>query len=345
MKIKAESLIRLVVRRFGLLSLGVGIATAAISLAVQAQSCSTSSELDDNTRAAITGAAQRYFQMAAKGDVNSLRQNVVPTRVAGFAGTERQVKARQRDLSGAQPRVQSVFLLQAEGSAPIAHPEFDCGVFGQNGQTAGSAVFNLEDVATGKYGIVLMDATSPGTRTHFSVILQPVESDWKLGDLFIEPAQAAGHDSQWFVERAAKYKAEGKMHNAWLYLLEARSLISPMPFMSTLATDKLYDEAQKLRPVDFPMAGKTADLSASGSTYKLTAIFPKAAENDLDLIVKYQAADISDGNQTYKENVALIKALVTKYPELREAFAGVVARAVEPGGRDYGTLLAMKDLK
>lgn len=67
--------------------------------------------------------------------------------------------------------------------------------------------------------------------------------------------------------------------------------------------------------------------------------------NDLDLIVKYQAADISSTNQTYQNNVAVIKALVAKFPEVRDAFAGVVARAVDPSGRDYGTLLPMKDVK
>jgi hypothetical protein len=67
--------------------------------------------------------------------------------------------------------------------------------------------------------------------------------------------------------------------------------------------------------------------------------------NDLDLIVKYEVPDISNSTQTFQDNMAVIKALVTKYPELREAFAGVVARAVEPSGRDYGSLLAMKDIK
>jgi hypothetical protein len=31
--------------------------------------------------------------------------------------------------------------------------------------------------------------------------------------------------------------------------------------------------------------------------------------------------------------------------ELREAFTAVVARAVDPAGHDYGSLLAMKDVK
>ena len=98
------------------------------------------------------------------------------------------------------------------------------------------------------------------------------------------------------------------------------------------------------KPADLPV-GKTVDLTAGTATYKLISIFPEIVGNDLDLIVKYQAADISNTNQTYQGNVAVIKALAAKYPEMRDAFAAIVARAVDPSGRDYGTLLAMKDIK
>ena len=50
--------------------------------------------------------------------------------------------------------------------------------------------------------------------------------------------------------------------------------------------------------------------------------------SDLDLVVKYQSADVSNTTQTFAENMVVIKALVTEYPEFHEAFDGVVARAV-----------------
>jgi hypothetical protein len=40
-----------------------------------------------------------------------------------------------------------------------------------------------------------------------------------------------------------------------------------------------------------------------------------------------------------------MKTLVVKYPELRDGFSAIVVRAVAPNGQDYGTLLAMKDIK
>ena len=100
-----------------------------------------------------------------------------------------------------------------------------------------------------------------------------------------------------------------------------------------------------MQPSDVPANGSAVDLSYAGKTYRLTDIFPLPVGNDLDVVVKYQAADVSDTSRTFQENTAVIKALVAKYPELRDAFAGVVARAVDPSGRDYGTLLPMKDIK
>jgi len=65
----------------------------------------------------------------------------------------------------------------------------------------------------------------------------------------------------------------------------------------------------------------------------------------LDLFVKHRVSDASNSNQTYQDNIALMKALIAKFPEFREAFPGVEVLAVDSNGRDYGTLLAMKDIK
>jgi hypothetical protein len=310
-----------------------------------AQSCEMFEELDAATKAAILSSGQRYFDMAAKGDVASLRQSSIPSLAAAFADVEIRIKDRQQDLAGAQATVKSAFLLDASGDAPIPHAEFYCGVFGKSGQTTHSAAFSLDNLPPAKYAVVLLEADSSKARTMFSEVLQQVGTVWKLGGLYIKVGQAAGHDSDWFAAHAREYKAKGQMHNAWLFNLEARNLASPLPFMSTQATDKLFDESQGLQPADMPGGGKTADLNAGTATYKLMQLYPEAVGSDLDLIVKYQSANAANGNQAYQDNVAVIKTLVTKYPELRDAFAAVIARAVDANGHDYGTLLAMKDIK
>jgi len=44
-----------------------------------AQTCQTSTDMDATLRTAITNAADRYFGMAARGDIASLRQNSIPS--------------------------------------------------------------------------------------------------------------------------------------------------------------------------------------------------------------------------------------------------------------------------
>ena len=68
-------------------------------------------------------------------------------------------------------------------------------------------------------------------------------------------------------------------------------------------------------------------------------------ENDVDLVAKYQCSSVANTAQTYQDNQAAIRALVAKYPEYRDGFTAIIARAVEPSGKDYGTMLAVKDIK
>ena len=305
------------------------------------QTCLTASDMDEATRTALVNTAKRYFDMAARGDSASLRQNSIASVASDFSGIESAVKDNQANFSGAQATPRPPYLLKAEGTAPLTHAEFLCGVFGPQGQTKDSAVFQLSNLPPGNYGIVILDVSGTKAPYTLSFVLQQQGNDWKLGGFYGKPLQVAGHDGNWYLTRAREYKAKGQTHNAWLYFVEARELLAPVPFMSTMVTDKLYDESQAAKPSDVP----STDLVVAGKTYKVTSLFPLAVGNDLDLVVKYQSPDVSNTTQTFQDNMTVMKALIAKYPELREAFGGIVARAVEPSGRDYGSLMAMKDIK
>jgi hypothetical protein len=323
----------------------LALAGCFASFARAQETCQTSSDMDPATRAALTSTALHYYDLITKGDTVTLRQSSIPSLAAGFSGIEGTVKANQATLAAAKPTARAPFLLNEQSASANPHAEFFCGVFGRNGQTADSAAFYLGGLAPGKYGVIIIDAPTEKGAFTVSEILQQIGSDWKLGGLYIKDARFNGHDSSWFISQADAFQKKGQLHDAWLYYVVARSLISPLSFMSTAATDKLYDDSQKMQPSDFPDDGKPADLVAGTTTYRLTALFPEVVGSDLDLIVRYEVPSVADSNQTYRNNVAVMKALLAKYPELREAFASVVARAVEPSGHDYGTMLAMKDIK
>ena len=79
------------------------------------------------------------------------------------------------------------------------------------------------------------------------------------------------------------------------------------------------------------------DGGLGGGPVQLTssiAIFPEVVGNELDLIVKYQVADVSNTNQTYSSNVAVMKALLAKYP--RDARRVCRGRGAGGGSRAGG---------
>jgi hypothetical protein len=323
-----------------------GMALILCAGLVHGQTCFTAGDIDEPTRTALVNTAKRYFDMAARGDSAGLRQNSIASVASDFSGIETVVKDHQANFSGAQATPRSPFLLKAEGTAPLERAEFLCGVFGKSGQTADSSVFVIPNLRPGNYGVVTLDVPTAKQPYTASFVLQQEGKDWKVGGFYVKETQIAGHDGNWFVDRARAFKAKGQNRNAWLYYIEGRDLAVPVPFMYTQMSDKLADESETVKPADLPVSGNTVELAAGGKTHRLTTVFPLGVGQDLDLVVKYQSADVSNTAQTFQDNTAVIKALVGKYPEFRDAFDGVVARAVEPStGRDYGSLLPMKDIK
>lgn len=333
-------------RRFASLVVYTVFTIVALNAAGSAQACFTADDMDAATRSALTAAANRYFDMVSRGDAASLKQNSIPAVANNFAGIENSIKENQANFSGSHATARPPFELKAEGTAPLPKAEFLCGVFDAKGQTKNSAEFVIPNMPPGTYGVVMLDVPTQASAYTVSFVLQQQGADWKVAGFFPRPAAINGHDSNWFITQARSYKSKGQNHDAWLYLVQGRELAMPVPFMYTQVTDKLYDEAQSVKPTDFPVNGNTADLTAAGGkTYKLTEIFPLTVGQDFDVVVKYQSPDVSNTGQTFQENMNVMRAMLAKFPELREAFAGMVVRAVAPSGQDYGSMMPMKDIK
>jgi hypothetical protein len=329
--------------RFLLAVLLIVFVGAAVEL--HSQTCLSSPDMDPSIRSGLETAAKRYFDMTARGDTAGLKQNAIPSIAGSFAGVENAVKQNQANFSGASGTVRPPFFLNAEGTAPLERAEFLCGVFGPAGQTKDSAVFLLHNLPPGKYGLAIVDVTGGKQARTLTLVLEQLQGDWKLAGYYVTAPEAAGHDSAWFAQRARDFKAKSQTHNAWLYYRMAISLAVPVDFMSTLATDKLYEEIQNVQISDMPINGNAVDLNVVGKTVRWTEVFALGVGDDVDLVVKYSAQDISNTQKTYEQNVLVTKAVVAKFPELRDAFAGVVARAVDPSGQDYGSLMQMKEIK
>src|SRR5215469_2229871 len=229
------------------------LGVALVSAGAWAQTCFTSDDMDAATRSALEATGHRYFEMVARGDAASLKANSIPAVASNFTGIEETIKENQSNLAGAHATPRDPFLLKAEGTTPLPRAEFLCGIFGANGQTKNSAEFIIPNLPPGSYGIVTLDVTTQKSPYTLAFVLEQQGTDWKIGNFFLRPTQLVGHDSNWFLEQARALKAKGQTHNAWLFFVQGRDLAMAVPFMYTQASDKLYDEAQSVKPTDFPV--------------------------------------------------------------------------------------------
>jgi len=313
------------------------------ALPLFAETCKEAEDIDPATRSALESTAKSVLGMSISGDVAGLRVASIPSLAASFGEIEQAVSDNKEGLTGPAV-IRKTYLLDLSGAAPVERAEFFCGVFGVNGNTPNSSGFVLPNLAPGRYAVVMIDVHGSKGLYMLSEILQQLGGVWKLAGYYAKPGQVAGHDADWYAQKAREFKQNGQVHNSWFYFLEARELAAPVPFMSTLKLDKLYEEAEKVRPGDLPTDGQVT-FTMGASTVKLLAAFPIAINDQMALVVKYQSSDISNTAQTFQDNTALMKALVARYPEFRDGFSAIVVRAVAPNGQDYGTLLAMKDIK
>ena len=310
----------------------------ALSTAAVAETCTAASEMDSASKSSIDAAAHQMFQQMQQGDVFSLKQNSIPALSSNFGSIEQAVVSNKPRYATSNLMIKNEYLLDAPGTAPIARAEFLCGVWGQPDFTT----FVIPNLPPGRYAIVVSDLSGQ-TPSSLSLILQQQGAAWKLAGYYPQPPPVAGHDGNWFLQQARSYKSQGQAHNAWFYYLMAWDRIAPLPFMDSKALDAVRQEIAQARPADMPATDKPADFSADGKTYKITTLAPFADKDDLDLVLKYQTADISNTMQVDKDNKALVNAFLARYPEYKTAFNAIVARAVAPNGQDFGTLISLKE--
>lgn len=269
--------------------------------------------------------------------------NAIPSLQGNFGGIERGALASRDALAGSQPNIYSTYVLDATGGpATIDSAMFLCGVY----NSADRIQFSIPNLPAAKYALVIMEANGAKGPYWLSLILQQMGNGWKLAGFYPKARKVGANGPGYYLTHARNYRAKGELRNAYFYYVTARDLALPVSFMITRPVEKLDNEAQPIVPKDLPGDSPIA-FAAGGKNYQITQIFPVPVGDGMNLVIKYKAlADVNDTRASFANNMELIKAFAQRYPEYRTAFAGYVARAVDPStGADYGTVLSMNDVK
>ena len=306
------------------------------------QTCQGHDEMDQQARTTMEAAAQQTYDQAVRGDVNSLKNNSVPSLQSNFNGIAAAVNDNKDALAGAKPQLRTDFLLDNSGAAPNSDGAFYCGVYGAKGVSSGGAQFSLPGLDPGKkYAVVIQDFVGNKGPYIFTTIYEDL-GGWKIAGLQIRPAAAAGHDGLWYLKQARDYKNKGQAHNAWFYYTTSWELLAPIPAMGTTLLDTILKESNGVLPKDVPVDGKPIAFNAAGKSYTITDIQPYKTDKSFDLSVKYSVPSTADFNATQADARNLANALVAQYPELKDGFSNLWVHAVDQGGGDVVGLVKLK---
>jgi len=323
--------------RTGLLLLAIMITAPAVT----AQSCASGADLDVPSKNAVEAAARQYLDMSKRGDVAGLKANSISAIAGDFGSIEQAVVTNKPYFSQGPATVSGTYVLDAsQAKGPLPRADFYCGIY----NSPERLVFSISNLPAGRYALVMQKIAGKDPIT-LTVVLQDLNGSWKLAGYYPRLDAIGGQDGQWYLTKAREFKSKGQLHNAWFYYLTAWDLLAPVNFMSTPQLDKVAEEMQSARPSDLPGNGSPLNLAANGKTFKVTEMVAVPVEDNLDLRLRYETADASNTGLAFQDNLAVIKAIVTKYPEVRDAFSAVIALAVDGRGHEYGSVLPMKDIK
>ena len=305
-----------------------------------AQTCASGDDLDAATKAAIDSAARQYLDMSRNGDVAGLKAHAIAAIAGDFAAIEQAVVTNRQYLAEGNSTVTGTYLLDASrAKAALPRADFYCGIYNSLQRLS----FSIPNLPPGRYAVAIQKVNGKDAIT-LTLVLQDV-GGWKLAGYYPRLDVIGGHDGQWYLTQARAYKAKSQLHDAWFYYLTAWDLNAPVNFVSTPQLDQIAEEMQEARPDDLPSDHAPLSLSANGKLFRVTELAPVPVDDNLDLRIRYQNPDAANSGIAFQDNLAVIKAILARYPELRDAFNSVIARAVDSSGHEYGSLLPVKDVK
>ena len=308
------------------LSLSLVVFGAMLSLTANAASCKTQSQMTPAQRDAISGAARAIANEVKTGDVQTVRANTMPAVAADFDGIAGSIDTLKPLVQNATITVDSVFALDASTEQPgIARTDFYCG--------NPVVILNFTDLPPASYALAILHATGVPKPQQISLVLsESPDHRWMLGGFFSKPMTEAGHDGLWYWVSARKFAEKKMSWDAWFYYRTAAYFLDPVDFLSSPNLEKLQHEADGVKPTDLPAAQQPVMIGGQGSTFQVTAVDTTTTFGPLDLDVQYapdptQAIQLHDPPSARKQVLAVMTALLSLHPEIRDGFHGIWVHA------------------
>jgi hypothetical protein len=318
-------------------------ALAASCPAALGVSCTTESQMTPAERDLYVKTVRTLGAQIQAGNTGAVRTSTIAAVAAQFDPVAASIQAVAPQIQAATLTVNGLYALKAADlKATQDETQFFCSV----PDSSLVVSVTIPQLPPGNYALAILHASGVEHPQQLSLLLQndpPGTSEWKLAGFFVRPMTAGGHDGLWYWTAARNYAQKNQNWNAYFYYQTAAFLLNPVDFLSSPNLEKLQKEAQAARPTELPGAEPLV-LKSEGQTFNITSMRTDSFPGGLDLVINYQAKDVSDPVATHSQIVALMKAMLAQHPELRQAFHGLWVYAHADKQSPYAIELPMNQI-
>ena len=328
----------------GPVSLGLMVLIGTRAFAI---SCATQAEMKPADRTALTAEVLDIAGKIQATNVDAVKLRTIASVASNFDGIAGTIRSLAPELTGSTLRVTSLYSLDASNATPGQDEvQFFCG----QAMNAAHVSFAIPQLPPGRYAFAIVEATGVKSPQRLSMLLQNVgesnaaSSSWQLAGFFPRPLLAAGHDGVWYWQQARDFHRVGQNWNAYFYYVTAQFLLLPADFLSSSNLEKLGQEAAAATPAGLP-GQNPMPVQVAGDSVKVTNLHTDASLGGLDLVISYDAADVSDPVQARIKTVALMKAMLALHPELKAGFHGLWVFANAPNQHPFSLELPIAEIE
>ncbi len=295
-------------------------------------------------------AEDTHIDVAKKKAIDSVAMNFVgtmrgPNPSAAFdsLSKEGQAKVTRGQLSG-----QAATIIQqlAPGNVTLQHTYF----IELKGDSPGRVVCaaslskpegweSLAVTSAPQQAHVVLSADTRNNKLAFTVWLVREQNDWKVQSFSTNVSSLADMDSMQLWESARTQQSRGHYFNAALLYVAAAQTADRGPNFQMGIAQSIAEDMSKLT-VPPEIQGQPPFLWKSGeTTYKVLNVGPIAVGGEIYVILAHEVSPWQSDDQVDGWNKKLLEYVKQRFPEYSDAFAGLVARALERGSNwGYGTV-------
>jgi len=296
-------------------------------------SCAEDTRIDTAKRQAIESAATDFVQRLLSPNPSSAFD--VLTHEGKGNATPEQLSTQAAVIKRFEPTnvtLRHTYLIELKGDSPGR-------VVCATDLTKPDGWESLTAASVPEQAHVVLSADTRNNHLAFTLWLIPEQGAWKVHSFWMNIASLAGRDSMQLLQFAHVQQGRGHLFNAALLYAAAAQTANRGPNFQMGITQAISEDTSTLKaPPEVqgapPFLWKNGDV-----TYRVLSVGPIAVGGKIYVIMVHEVSPWQSEEEVDKWNKELLKFFKYRFPEYSDAFAGLVARAVERGSnRGFGTV-------